>query len=79
MTAGLTDWSECPELGAIGDLLASSDQASIVSVLVVQQYAGMGQADQLFIPDSPGQQQNDHLNFGYMNNRTQQPQFHTQP
>lgn len=79
LTAGLTDWSECPELGAIGDLLASSDQASIVSVLVVQQYAGMGQADQLFIPDSPGQQQNDHLNFGYMNNRTQQPQFHTQP
>ncbi|XP_050241111.1 cation/H(+) antiporter 15-like [Quercus robur] len=40
LTAGLTDWSECPELGAIGDLLASSDFASTVSVLVVQQFVG---------------------------------------
>ncbi|WCJ37822.1 cation/hydrogen exchanger 15 [Euphorbia peplus] len=40
LTAGLTDWSECPELGAIGDLLASSDFAATVSVLVVQQYVG---------------------------------------
>ncbi|KAI7989132.1 Cation/H(+) antiporter 15 [Camellia lanceoleosa] len=30
------DWSECPELGAIGDLLASSDFAATMSVLVVQ-------------------------------------------
>ena len=40
LTAGLTDWSECPELGAIGDLLASSDFATVASVLVVQQYVG---------------------------------------
>ncbi|XP_028797973.1 cation/H(+) antiporter 15-like [Neltuma alba] len=40
LTAGLTDWSECPELGAIGDLLASSDFAATASVLVVQQYIG---------------------------------------
>ncbi|CAJ1937801.1 unnamed protein product [Sphenostylis stenocarpa] len=40
LTAGLTDWSECPELGAIGDLLASSDFAATASVLVVQQYVG---------------------------------------
>ncbi|KGN62161.1 cation/H(+) antiporter 15 [Cucumis sativus] len=38
LTAGLTDWSECPELGAIGDLLASSDFAATTSVLVVQQF-----------------------------------------
>lgn len=42
LTAGLTDWSECPEIGAIGDLLASSDFAATASVLVVQQYAGAG-------------------------------------
>ncbi|OIT02413.1 PREDICTED: cation/H(+) antiporter 15-like [Nicotiana attenuata] len=83
LTAGLTDWSECPELGAIGDLLASSDSASAVSVLVVQQYVGMGAGDQLLIPDSPSQQLHEHFNFSHMNPRTQirgqQPQFHTQP
>lgn len=42
LTAGLTDWSECPEIGAIGDLLASSDFAATASVLVVQQYVGQG-------------------------------------
>ncbi|KAF7837004.1 cation/H(+) antiporter 4-like [Senna tora] len=36
-TSGLTSWSEFPELGAIGDLLASSDCRSRASVLVVQQ------------------------------------------
>uniref|UniRef100_A0A2K2ACF3 Cation/H+ exchanger domain-containing protein n=1 Tax=Populus trichocarpa TaxID=3694 RepID=A0A2K2ACF3_POPTR len=35
VTAGLTDWSECTELGAIGDLLASSDFAATVLVLVI--------------------------------------------
>ncbi|PIA48166.1 hypothetical protein AQUCO_01400623v1 [Aquilegia coerulea] len=40
LTAGLSDWSDCPELGAIGDLLASSDFSGTVSVLVVQQYLG---------------------------------------
>ncbi|KAB1208212.1 Cation/H(+) antiporter 15 [Morella rubra] len=55
LTAGLTDWSECPELGAIGDLLASSDFAATVSVLVVQQYIGMGpQGEGLGTPDSTG-------------------------
>lgn len=33
--SGITDWSECPELGAIGDMLATSDFK--FSVLVVQQ------------------------------------------
>ncbi|AET04756.1 putative cation/H+ exchanger, rossmann-like alpha/beta/alpha sandwich [Medicago truncatula] len=50
LTAGLTDWSECPELGAIGDLLASSDFATIASVLVVQQYVGAGTEDGLGTP-----------------------------
>ncbi|KAI3892930.1 hypothetical protein MKX03_006900 [Papaver bracteatum] len=60
LTAGLTDWSECPELGPIGDLLASSDFAVTVSVLVVQQYVGMGlQGDGVATPDSPAQQQSD--------------------
>ncbi|CAL1404165.1 unnamed protein product [Linum trigynum] len=36
-TAGLSDWSEFPELGVIGDLLASKDVRTRGSVLVVQQ------------------------------------------
>ncbi|KAK3041087.1 hypothetical protein RJ639_026884 [Escallonia herrerae] len=67
LTAGLTDWSECPELGAIGDLLASTDFAATVSVLVVQQYTGIGvQGDKISTPDSPNMQ-NDQ--FSQMNRR----------
>ncbi|KAG7949635.1 hypothetical protein I3843_13G072600 [Carya illinoinensis] len=36
-TSGLAEWSEFPELGIIGDLLASSDIDSKTSILVVQQ------------------------------------------
>ncbi|KAG6629016.1 hypothetical protein CIPAW_14G053900 [Carya illinoinensis] len=36
-TSGLVEWSEFPELGIIGDLLASSDLNSKASVLVIQQ------------------------------------------
>ncbi|CAM8902024.1 unnamed protein product [Rhodiola kirilowii] len=56
LTAGLTDWSECPELGAIGDFLASADFAVAVSVLVVQQYVGVGvQGEGRGGLESPGQ------------------------
>lgn len=83
LTAGLTDWSECPELGAIGDLLASSDFAATVSVLVVQQYVGIGpQTGDILAatPDSPGQ----HNEFtNQMNRRTptrgQPPVYSSQP
>ncbi|KAA8539525.1 hypothetical protein F0562_026217 [Nyssa sinensis] len=34
---GLETWSECPELGVVGDMLASPDFGSTASVLVVQQ------------------------------------------
>ncbi|RZC76127.1 hypothetical protein C5167_002660 [Papaver somniferum] len=58
LTDGLTDWSECPELGVIGDILASPDFAASVSVLVVQQYVGMGlHGDGTSSTDSPAQQQ----------------------
>ncbi|KAE8711579.1 hypothetical protein F3Y22_tig00110283pilonHSYRG00032 [Hibiscus syriacus] len=36
-TMGLSDWSEFPELGVIGDLLVSPDLNCRISVLVVQQ------------------------------------------
>ncbi|XP_026664572.2 cation/H(+) antiporter 15 [Phoenix dactylifera] len=49
MTAALAEWMECPELGPIGDLLASSDFSATVSVLVVQQYVGGALG-----PDVPG-------------------------
>ncbi|WOG92375.1 hypothetical protein DCAR_0311640 [Daucus carota subsp. sativus] len=38
LTDGLTEWSETPELGAIGDLLVSPDFPARVSVVVVQHY-----------------------------------------
>ncbi|PIN06452.1 putative K+/H+-antiporter [Handroanthus impetiginosus] len=66
VTAGLTDWSECPELGAIGDLLASSDFAATYSVLVVQQYVGIEALGDAMIgtPDSPNHQ-HEQLDFGH--------------
>ncbi|XP_052187084.1 cation/H(+) antiporter 15-like [Diospyros lotus] len=39
---GLGEWSECPELGVIGDMLASPDFGSAASVLVVQQQRVVG-------------------------------------
>ncbi|PHT58113.1 Cation/H(+) antiporter 15 [Capsicum baccatum] len=94
LTSGLTDWSECPELGAIGDLLASSDFAMTASVLVVQQYVGMGSGDPLATPDSPSQH-SEHVNIEQTNRTShssytsqssyreqlqqqQQPDFHSQ-
>lgn len=44
LTSGLADWSDCPELGAVGDTLASSDFSSTSSVLVVQQYVEAAEA-----------------------------------
>ncbi|XP_052196404.1 cation/H(+) antiporter 1-like [Diospyros lotus] len=38
LTTGLSDWEECPELGTVGDLLASSDYDMSGSVLVIQQH-----------------------------------------
>ncbi|XP_072966820.1 cation/H(+) antiporter 15-like [Typha angustifolia] len=59
LTAGMAEWTECPELGPVGDLLASSDFAMMVSVMVVQQYvsaaASPGDGISAMI-DSPGQQ-----------------------
>ncbi|XP_062147774.1 cation/H(+) antiporter 15 [Alnus glutinosa] len=74
LTAGLTDWSECPELGAIGDLLASSDFAATVSVLVVQQYAGMGQqGEALGTPDSMEMPSQPFSNIQHINRRSPSP------
>lgn len=38
ITVGISDWEECPELGTVGDYLASSDFDISGSVLVVQQH-----------------------------------------
>lgn len=40
VTVGIDGWSECWELGTIGDLLVTAEFSSTVSVLVVQQYGG---------------------------------------
>lgn len=41
LTAGLNEWSDCPELGPIGDILVTSEFASKGSVLVIQQLGGV--------------------------------------
>lgn len=67
LTEGLTDWIECPELGPIGDLLASSDFMSRSSVLVLRrgkyregnlgvEIAGGGASMVVPIPASPPRQ-----------------------
>ncbi|KAI3994580.1 hypothetical protein MKX01_028324 [Papaver californicum] len=38
LTTGMSDWEECPELGVVGDVLASSDMVMSASVLVIQQH-----------------------------------------
>ena len=38
ITTGLSDWEECPELGTVGDILASSEFNFNCSVLVIQQH-----------------------------------------
>ncbi|KAF9599256.1 hypothetical protein IFM89_036554 [Coptis chinensis] len=37
LLSGLTEWNECPELGIVGDMLASPDFKGMCSILVVQQ------------------------------------------
>lgn len=50
LTAGMTDWSEFPELGPIGDLLASADFGATSSVLIVQApQIGGGLADSTIV------------------------------
>ncbi|XP_050209389.1 cation/H(+) antiporter 2-like [Mercurialis annua] len=39
MLSGLSDWEECPELGKVGDLLASAELNISASVLVIQQHS----------------------------------------
>ncbi|OVA12693.1 Cation/H+ exchanger [Macleaya cordata] len=46
---GLTEWNEYPELGSIGDMLASPDFRGRASVLVVQQHVCVTAT----LPDSP--------------------------
>ncbi|KAL3653794.1 hypothetical protein CASFOL_003475 [Castilleja foliolosa] len=46
LTTGLSDWEECPELGKVGDFLASSDFELSGSVLVVQQYRSSKTGDE---------------------------------
>ncbi|XP_070037786.1 cation/H(+) antiporter 15-like isoform X3 [Nicotiana tomentosiformis] len=52
LLGGLREWSEFPELGFIGDMLASSDTNYEVSVLIVQQQAFPEDKLQLENPNS---------------------------
>ncbi|CAK8530441.1 unnamed protein product [Lathyrus sativus] len=86
LTEGLTDWTECPELGAIGDLLASSDFETTASVLVMHQYVGQGpDGEDIFVGERPWQSSDDFNNLRQqhrgryttepMGTITQTPQF----
>ncbi|XP_050209196.1 cation/H(+) antiporter 15-like [Mercurialis annua] len=45
LTLGLLEWSDCEELGALGDTLLSSDFAENSSILVIQQHYIPGATD----------------------------------
>jgi hypothetical protein len=78
VTAGLTDWSECTELGAIGDLLASSDFAATVLVLVVQQCVGLEpEGGELGTPHAPAQPEEQFSSVQIVNRPMRQPVFNT--
>lgn len=81
LTAGLTDWSECPELGPIGDLLASSDFAATYSVLVVQQYMGVEMLGEAAAgtPDSPNPHHERPFDLGRRSSPRGHSSFHPQP
>ncbi|GMI66991.1 CATION EXCHANGER 1 [Hibiscus trionum] len=48
LTTGLSDWEECPELGSVGDLLASPEMNFNGSLLVIQRHRH-SEADEDFI------------------------------
>lgn len=52
---GLSEWSECPELGIIGDFLASSDSGAGNAVLVVKQQDQSGSATAGYTSRPPGE------------------------
>ncbi|RDX76324.1 Cation/H(+) antiporter 15, partial [Mucuna pruriens] len=77
LTDGLTDWSECPELGAIGDLLASSDFETTASVLVMHQHVEQGlDGEESFVTEKPWQTSETYQN---MKVQQQQMQRYTMP
>ncbi|XP_059275103.1 cation/H(+) antiporter 15-like [Lycium ferocissimum] len=76
LLVGLGAWSECPELGVVGDFLASSDVGITASVLVVQQQRVRGKlVSRAMKPvvsnqDGPYPDMNNALNNGISTPRT---------
>ncbi|MBA0559872.1 hypothetical protein Golob_016811 [Gossypium lobatum] len=50
LTIGMSDWEECPELGLVGDLLASSEMNFSGSLLVIQQHRHSEEDEALITP-----------------------------
>lgn len=50
LTTGMSDWEECPELGLVGDLLASPEMNISGSVLVIQRHRH-SEIDTVFFDD----------------------------
>ncbi|KAG9456468.1 hypothetical protein H6P81_000976 [Aristolochia fimbriata] len=53
LTDGMGSWEECPELGPLGDNLASSDFSITASVLIIQQHNPETRDDDSNIDDFP--------------------------
>ncbi|KAE8694178.1 hypothetical protein F3Y22_tig00110788pilonHSYRG00584 [Hibiscus syriacus] len=50
LTTGLSDWEECPELGSVGDLLASAEMNMNGSLLVIQRHRHSETEDNFITP-----------------------------
>lgn len=62
---GLGAWSECPELGVVGDILAAVDFGSTASVLVVQQQRFRGENKLMNRMIKPGRDSHDSVHDFY--------------
>ncbi|XP_028786628.1 cation/H(+) antiporter 15-like [Neltuma alba] len=66
--SGLMEWCDCPELGAIGDILASNSFGSKSSVLIVQQYGYDGTISGNAVQKHPNDQETKEDGFGTLIN-----------
>ncbi|KAJ7955814.1 cation/H(+) antiporter 15-like [Quillaja saponaria] len=78
LTYGLREWTDCPELGPLGDALVSSSITAKTSFLIVQQHNGIGDgAEDNDYKQGPGQlkEDNGHLTWHAPNQNTKTDDF----
>ncbi|KAJ7979429.1 cation/H(+) antiporter 15-like [Quillaja saponaria] len=78
LTYGLREWTDCPELGPLGDTLVSSSFTAKTSFMIVQQHAGAaGEADDSDYTEGPGRlkEDNGHLTWHAPQQKTNTDEF----